>query len=90
MAVIAYARVSTEGQTLEAQLAQLKHAKAERIFKEKVSGARADRPQLKKAIAALEPGMSFSSPALIAWPAPPVTSSTCWTRSPARVLASAP
>src|SRR5215207_140880 len=56
MAVIAYARVSTEGQTLEAQLAQLKHAKAERIFKEKVSGARADRPQLKKAIAALEPG----------------------------------
>jgi DNA invertase Pin-like site-specific DNA recombinase len=56
MAVIAYARVSTEGQTLEAQLTQLKHAKAETIFKEKVSGARADRPQLKKAIAALEPG----------------------------------
>src|ERR671912_2345124 len=56
MAVIAYARVSTEGQTLEAQLAQLKHAKAETIFKEKVSGARADRPQLKKVIAALEPG----------------------------------
>ena len=56
MAVIAYARVSTEGQTLEAQLAQLKQAKAGRIFKEKVSGARADRPQLKKAIAALEPG----------------------------------
>ena len=55
MAVIAYARVSTEGQTLEAQVSQLKAAGAERIFKEKVSGARADRPQFKKAIAALGP-----------------------------------
>jgi DNA invertase Pin-like site-specific DNA recombinase len=55
MAVIAYARVSTEGQTLEAQVTQLKAAGTEKIFKEKVSGIRADRPQLKKAIAGLEP-----------------------------------
>jgi DNA invertase Pin-like site-specific DNA recombinase len=55
MALIAYARVSTEGQTLEAQVAQLKAASAEKVFKEKISGARADRPQLRKAIAALEP-----------------------------------
>ncbi len=55
MPLIAYARVSTEGQTLEAQVAQLKAAGAAKIFKEKVSGARADRPQFKKAIAALGP-----------------------------------
>ena len=54
MALIAYARVSTEGQSLDAQLAQLKAASIAQIFKEKISGARADRPQLRKAIAALE------------------------------------
>ncbi len=35
MALIAYARVSTEGQTLEAQVRQLKAAGAEKIFKER-------------------------------------------------------
>jgi DNA invertase Pin-like site-specific DNA recombinase len=55
MALIGYARVSTEGQTLEAQVDQLKLAGAERIFREQVSGARATRPQLKKAIGVLGP-----------------------------------
>ena len=59
MALMAYARVSTEGQTLAAQVAQLKAAGAETIFKEKVSGVRADRPQLRKALAALEPDDVF-------------------------------
>jgi DNA invertase Pin-like site-specific DNA recombinase len=50
-----YAGVSTDGQTLETQLSQLRAAGAEKIFREKVSGARADRVQLRKAIAALDP-----------------------------------
>jgi DNA invertase Pin-like site-specific DNA recombinase len=50
--IIGYARVSTDGQTLDAQHAALKAAGAERVFAEKVSGAVSDR----KALAALEAG----------------------------------
>ena len=56
MALYGYARVSSEGQTLDAQIAQLKAAGAEKVFREKVSGARGDRVQLRKAIAALTSG----------------------------------
>lgn len=51
-----YARVSTTGQTLEAQLAQLKTAGCDPIFREKVSGARADRRQLNKMLDGLTEG----------------------------------
>src|SRR5829696_3256745 len=37
--IYGYARVSTDGQTLDAQIAQLKAAGAEKVFQEKVSGA---------------------------------------------------
>jgi hypothetical protein len=56
MPAIGYARVSTDGQTLDAQIAQLTAAGAIKLFKEKVSGAKSDRTQLKKAIAALAEG----------------------------------
>src|SRR6516164_8575907 len=54
--IVAYARVSSDGQTLDAQLTSLKAAGAEKIFAEKVSGAKTDRKQLAKAIAALDAG----------------------------------
>jgi DNA invertase Pin-like site-specific DNA recombinase len=48
--------VSTDGQSLDGQLASLKAAGAAAIFKEKISGARSDRPQLHKLLAGLRPG----------------------------------
>jgi DNA invertase Pin-like site-specific DNA recombinase len=54
--IIAYARVSTDGQTLDAQQAALAAAGAERVFAEKVSGVVTDRRQLARAIAALGAG----------------------------------
>ena len=54
--IIGYARVSSDGQTLDAQLASLKAAGATKIYSEKVSGAKTDRRQLANAIAALGPG----------------------------------
>jgi DNA invertase Pin-like site-specific DNA recombinase len=51
-----YARVSTDGQSVAAQVDQLTQAGAERIFKEKVSGAITHRQQLKRALDTLDEG----------------------------------
>jgi DNA invertase Pin-like site-specific DNA recombinase len=53
MTTIGYARVSTDGQTLQAQTEALHQVGCAKIFAEKISGAYSDRPQLAKAIAAL-------------------------------------
>jgi hypothetical protein len=58
MTTIGYARVSTDGQTLDAQHAALRDAGAERVFSEKISGAKTDRQRLAKAIAPLAEGDS--------------------------------
>jgi DNA invertase Pin-like site-specific DNA recombinase len=54
--IIGYARVSTDGETLDAQHAALTAAGAERVFAEKISGAVTDRKALAKALAALQAG----------------------------------
>ena len=54
MATYGYARVSTDGQTLDAQQTALKSAGAIRVFSEKQSGIKTDRAALAKAIAVLE------------------------------------
>ena len=54
--IIGYCRVSTDGQTLNDQIAALKAAGASKIFAEKQSGARSDRPRLRKALSELGRG----------------------------------
>jgi DNA invertase Pin-like site-specific DNA recombinase len=45
---LGYARVSTDDQNLDHQRERLREAGCERLFEEKVSGARRDRPQLAR------------------------------------------
>jgi DNA invertase Pin-like site-specific DNA recombinase len=53
--LIGYARVSTWGQTLDAQLEQLRGAGCTKIYREKVTGALSDRRELLKILKALAP-----------------------------------
>jgi DNA invertase Pin-like site-specific DNA recombinase len=56
--LIGYARVSTYGQTLDAQLDQLRAVGCSNrnIYREKVTGARADRRELNRMLTKLAPG----------------------------------
>jgi DNA invertase Pin-like site-specific DNA recombinase len=58
MTVFEYARVSTEGQSLSAQIAELKAAGAQRVFQEKNNGTRSDRNQLMRLLSELDDGDS--------------------------------
>jgi len=53
---IGYARVSTYGQTLDAQVAQLCAEGCAKLYREKASGARADRRELQRMLKYLAPG----------------------------------
>ncbi|MFM2042905.1 MAG: hypothetical protein RLY86_1481 [Pseudomonadota bacterium] len=56
MAKIGYARVSTEEQSTEAQVIELKRFGCTQIFQENASGADRERPQLKAVLDRLRPG----------------------------------
>ena len=53
---LGYARVSTYGQTLDAQLEQLRGAGCTKIYREKVTGAHNDRRELLKMLKAVARG----------------------------------
>jgi DNA invertase Pin-like site-specific DNA recombinase len=53
---LGYARVSTYGQTLDAQLEHLCAEGCAKVYRETVSGARADRRELLRLLKALRPG----------------------------------
>jgi DNA invertase Pin-like site-specific DNA recombinase len=51
-----YTRVSTDGQSVEAQVRQLTNAGCERVFREVASGAKTDRAQLRRLLGHLSTG----------------------------------
>lgn len=53
---IGYARVSTQDQNLDRQLDNLKAAGCERIFNEKMTGTKSDRPELRTMLLTLRSG----------------------------------
>jgi DNA invertase Pin-like site-specific DNA recombinase len=53
--IYGYARVSTDGQSVEAQATALKAAGARKVLREVASGAKSDRAQLRRVIGSLEP-----------------------------------
>jgi len=54
--IFGYARVSTGGQSEAAQVRQLRAAGAGKVFREVASGAKTDRPQLRRLLAQLAAG----------------------------------
>ncbi|MGP0106436.1 recombinase family protein, partial [Rhodoblastus sp.] len=54
--IYGYARVSTDGQSVDAQVRALRAAGAKQVFKETASGAKTDRAQLRQVVAQLDKG----------------------------------
>ena len=54
--LIGYARVSTQDQNLDLQIDALTKAGCQRLFDDKISGSRAERPGLTKALEMLRDG----------------------------------
>ena len=72
---IGYARVSTEDQRLTLQLDALKQAGCTKFFREKVSGAYRDRPELNGCLTSCAKAISSPSGNSTGWPGQPATCS---------------
>lgn len=55
--IFGYARVSTDDQNLSLQIDALTHYGIDKLFQEKVTGAKKDRPQLEEMINLLREGV---------------------------------
>ena len=51
-----YARVSTRQQDLEGQLRQLEEERCDRVYFEKITGTKSDRPEFQKLLQEIETG----------------------------------
>ena len=82
---LGYARVSTYGQTLDAQLDQLRADGCAKLYREKASGAQADRRELLKLLKNIIPGDVVTVTRIDRSPARPSTcspsSSASWMRA---------
>jgi DNA invertase Pin-like site-specific DNA recombinase len=77
--IYGYARVSTDGQSVDAQVKALHAAGCEKVFRETASGARSDRAGLRRALDHIGKGDPDLSPLATHGPIPrPHTGGLCW------------
>ena len=70
MPTVGYARISTGDQDVALQLDALKKAGCKRIFQDRASGAKAERPGLAEALTYLGRATFLSSGSSTGWGAP--------------------
>jgi hypothetical protein len=80
--IYGYARVSTDGQSVAAQVAALTAASAEKVFREVASGAKTDRAQLRRTLDQIDAGDVLMVTRLDRLSARPATFSIPSRRSP--------
>jgi DNA invertase Pin-like site-specific DNA recombinase len=62
--IYGYARISTDGQSVTAQVAALRKHGAGKVFREVASGAKTDRPQLRRLLSEIGAGDVVITPAV--------------------------
>jgi DNA invertase Pin-like site-specific DNA recombinase len=77
-----YARVSTDGQSVDAQVRQLTRSGCRKVVREVASGAKADRRQLRRMLDQFEAGDVLVVTRLDRLAAPRAICSTRWQPSP--------